>query len=356
LKKFPRIDVHTHILPEQIPDLAARYGYGSWIRLEHQDCGCKAKMFQGDSFFREIDANCYRPSARLPEMDQHNVAVQALSTVPVMFSYWAKPQDCLDLSRLLNDHIAACCARDPERFVGLATIPMQDTELAIEELRRVMSMGFVGIQIGTHVNDMPLSHESLFPIFAECAALGACVFVHPWDMQGAKLMQKYWLPWLVGMPAETSFAICSCIFSGLIEKLPSLRLCFAHGGGSFPGTIGRIEHGFECRPDLVAMDNPKPPREYCGRFWVDSLTHEQKALLEIVSLFGADRIVLGSDYPFPLGEAEPGRIVESAPLDQETKQRILWDNAIAFLGLEKQSDKLWQAALDRLNKQPAINL
>jgi aminocarboxymuconate-semialdehyde decarboxylase len=335
-RRLPRIDVHTHILPEHLPDLAHRYGYGEWVRLEHH-AQCSARMYQGDRFFREVEDNCYRAEPRLRDCDDSGVTVQALSTVPVLFSYWAKAEDALDLSRYLNDHIDSIVRQHPQRFIGLATIPMQSAELAVQELRRVMALGsFAGVQIGSHVNDRPLSDPELFPVFQEAERLGAAVFVHPWDMAGSALMSRYWLPWLVGMPAETSFAICSLIFGGVLERLPELRVCFAHGGGSFPGTIGRIEHGFRCRPDLVAVDNNVTPREYCGRFYVDSLTHDRKALRDIVALFGSERVVLGSDYPFPLGEEQPGRIVdEDDELSEEVKAAILWSNAVSFLGMHK---------------------
>ena len=194
------------------------------------------------------------------------------------------------------------------------------------------SLGLLGVQIGSHVNDWNLSDPALFDVFAAAAELGAPVFVHPWDMMGEARMRKYWLPWLVGMPAEVSLAICSVIFGGVLERLPSLRLCFAHGGGAFPGTVGRIQHGFEARPDLVAVDNPVPPRAYLGRFWVDSLVHDADVLRSVVKLLGEDRVVLGSDYPFPLGEATPGALIRSVPELARAQARLLGDNARAWLG------------------------
>src|SRR6185312_15688085 len=134
------------------------------------------------------------------------------------------------------------------------------------------------IQIGTHVNDWNLDHPALFAVFEAAQELGAAVFVHPWDMLGRERMGKYWLPWLVGMPAESSLAICSLIFGGVLERLPALRVAIAHGGGSFAGTFGRIQHGYEARPDLCAIDNPHPPSDYLGRIYVDSLVHEARAL------------------------------------------------------------------------------
>ena len=160
------------------------------------------------------------------------------------------------------------------------------------------------------------------------------VFVHPWDMMGENDMQKYWLPWLVGMPAEVSRAICSLIFGGVLERLPQLRICFAHGGGAFPATIGRIEHGFDVRPDLCAVDNPHSPRKYLSRMYFDSLVHGAAKLDYLIKLVGADQIALGSDYPFPLGEAEPGKLIESAGFDDEIKAMLLHGAALNWLNLD----------------------
>lgn len=214
---------------------------------------------------------------------------------------------------------------------------MQAPELAIKELRRcVQDLGLLGVQIGSHINDWNLSDPELFPIFEEAEKLGAVIFVHPWDMMGKDKMQKYWLPWLVGMPAETSLAICSMIFGGVFERLPNLKVCFAHGGGSFPMTVGRIEHGFNCRPDLCAIDNPVNPREYLGKFWIDSLVHDHKVLEYIVELMGENRIMLGTDYPFPLGEDVPGELIETSNLSENVKRKLLGENALEFLGLSRE--------------------
>ncbi|WP_456426888.1 amidohydrolase family protein [Rhodocaloribacter sp.] len=333
---FFKVDIHTHILPKRWPDLRERYGYGGFIRLEHHK-PCCARMLKDDEFFREIESNCWDPGVRMKECDGHGVNVQVLSTVPVMFSYWAKPQDTLDLSRFLNDHIAGIVAEHPKRFVGLGTLPMQAPDLAVRELERcVRELGLAGVEIGTHVNDWNLSEPEVFAVFEAAEALGAAVFVHPWDMMGMERMPKYWLPWLVGMPAETSLAICSMIFGGVFERLPKLRVAFAHGGGSFPGTIGRIEHGFNVRPDLCAVDNDVNPREYLGRFFLDTLVHDPKALHFLIDLVGAERLALGSDYPFPLGEHVPGRMIESmTDLSDAVKARLLGDSALEWLGLDK---------------------
>jgi len=253
-----------------------------------------------------------------------------------MFSYWAKPHDALDISMLLNDDIARVVTENSGRFLALGTIPLQDTEISIKELERCINdLGMSGIQIGTNINGIDLSDDSIFPVFEAAADLGASVFVHPWSMMGENQLKKYWLPWLVGMPAETSRAICSMIFGGVFEKLPSLRVAFAHGGGSFPATIGRIQHGFQVRPDLCAIDNNIDPIDYLGKFWVDSLVHDIDALNFLIRKVGIEKIALGTDYPFPLGENEPGRLIQSSGISEKNKEMLFSQNALDWLDLNK---------------------
>lgn len=288
-----------------------------------------------DQFFREVQDNCWSPEARAKECDEQAVHVQVLSTVPVMFSYWAKPKDTLEVARFLNDHIASIVHDYPKRFIGLGTLPMQDPNLAIEELKRCKEIGLVGIEIGTHINDWNLNAPEVFAVFEACQDLDMAVFVHPWDMMSKEKMPDYWLPWLVGMPAETSLAICSMIFGGVFERLPKLRVAFAHGGGSFPATIGRIEHGFKVRPDLCAVDNDVNPKKYLGKFWLDSLVHSDEMLKYVVNLIGADKVALGTDYPFPLGELQPGKLIKESNFDEPTKQLLLHQSALNWLNLNK---------------------
>lgn len=414
-QRLPKIDIHTHVLPKNL-GLCQRFRESGYIFLRMHEGGEKADMLKttkdgGSELFRQVWCNCFESSKRVEEMDATGVDVQALSTVPVMFSYWTKDRrDSRDLARFLNDDIAERVRSNPKRFVGLGTLPMQHPDLAVEELRRCMSdeLGFCGVQIGSHIDlshpeekgerrSIELSDPVLHPIWREAERLGACVFVHPWDMLGANEVKKYWLPWLVGMPAETSRAICHTLFSGLLDQFPKLRICFAHGGGSFPYTVGRIEHGFTCRPDLCAIDAARPPTEYlrhqvpaagCGtssssssshgatcntttttttagsscsaaaaatatataapalespqyassRFWVDSLVHDHRALEFVISIMGPDRVCMGSDYPFPLGEWRPGEMVaHERNIGLAVKRQILYENAIEFLGIKDPS-------------------
>lgn len=325
-----KLDIHTHIMPEHMPHWVKKFGYGDFIHLEHH--ACKACMMKGDRLFREVEENCFRPEARLRDMDDTGVEMQVLSTIPVLFNYWARAEDGWETSRFFNDHIAETAAMHARRFIGIGTVPMQDVDLAIREMERcVQELGMPGLEIGSNINGLNLGDASFFPFYRRAEELGCALFVHPWDMMGETQMQKYWLPWLVGMPAETSRAICSMIFSGVLETFPKLRVAFAHGGGSFPFTLGRIEHGYRVRPDLVAVDNTVPPSAYLGRFWIDSLVHDERALRFVLDLMGEEYVCLGSDYPFPLGEHRPGELVENTLAEPALREKLLWGNGMRWL-------------------------
>jgi aminocarboxymuconate-semialdehyde decarboxylase len=326
-----KIDIHTHIMPEHMPNWVQRFGYGDFIHLEHRNC--RACMMKGDKLFREVEPNCFNETVRLKEMDETDVQVQVLSTIPVLFNYWAKPADGLETSRFFNDHIGETVSKAPQRFIGLGTVPLQDVDLAIREMERcVKELGMPGLEIGSNINGENLSDKKFFPFYEAAEQLGCALFVHPWEMMGEQQIQRYWLPWLVGMPAETSRAICSFIFGGVFAAFPKLRVAFAHGGGSFPFTLGRIRHGFDVRPDLVAIDNNVDPIHYLGHFWVDSLVHDAAAFRFLLDLMGQDTICVGSDYPFPLGEAVPGKLVDELINDPALKEKIYSANALKWLG------------------------
>jgi aminocarboxymuconate-semialdehyde decarboxylase len=326
-----KIDIHTHIMPEKIPNWFDKFGYGDFIHLDHHK-PCCARMMKGDKFFREIESNCWEPKDRIIDMSATDVDIQVLSTIPVLFNYWAKPAEGLETSRFFNDHICSCVTHYPDKFIGLGTVPLQDIDMAIKEMERcVKELKMPGIEIGSNINQLNLSDQKFDPFWEAAQELNCSIFIHPWEMMGENEMMKYWLPWLVGMPAETARAICSLIFGGVMEKYPNLKFAFAHGGGSFPATVGRVEHGWKVRPDLCAIDNPINPRDYLGKFWVDSLVHDEVSFDVLMKTVGEDKICVGSDYPFPLGEHRPGELVESMNIPIETKQKIMFENAMNWL-------------------------
>ena len=262
-----KIDIHTHILPENLPDLSSKYdGTSGWISIVKSDsnpnCAC---MMKDGKLFRKIEKNCWSLNERYDEMKAADVTTQVLSTVPVMFNYGAKPEHTLDLCNLLNDDLSKqinsfqlnSFNNDEivKSFYGFGTLPMQDSRLAVEEMTRcVKELGFKGVQIGSHINDWLLNDKNLYPIWKRAEDLQCPIFVHPWDMDHITKTSKYWLPWLVGMPAETANAICCILMGGVLQQFPRVKFCFAHGGGGFPFTIGRIQHGYEVRPDLCAVE------------------------------------------------------------------------------------------------------
>ena len=327
-----KIDVHAHILPRDWPNLAAKYGDDRFPVIVHT--GDSHRIYKDGKFFREVWESAWDGEKRIADYARFGVQVQVVSTVPVLFSYWAKPHQALELHRHLNDHCAQLCRQYPRHYAGIGTVPLQSPNLAVRELERCMEqLGLQGVQIGSHVGDWNLDAPELFPFFEAAADLGAAVLVHPWDMMGADTMPKYWLPWLVGMPAEQSRAACSLVFGGVLERLPKLKVMLAHGGGAFPYTIGRIEHGFRMRPDLVATDNARNPREYLSRLYFDSCVHDPQALRYLVDTVGIEQVMLGTDYPFPLGEQEPGSGIAALGLEESGQRRLYHGTALEWLGL-----------------------
>lgn len=330
-----KIDMHTHIMPKHLPRWAEKFGYDGFIHLDHHKDGW-ARMMQGDKFFREINENCWNPEVRINEYLEFKTHVQVVCTIPVLFAYFAKPEDGLEVAKFLNDDLADLVHKYPKNYIGLGTIPMQDVDLSVQELHRIKQIGLHGIQIGSNIENKNLNEPEFFPIWEACEQLDLAVMVHPWNMMGKKYMDRYWLPWLVGMPAETSRAMCSMIFGGVFDRFPKLRVNFCHASGAFLATLGRIEHGFNCRPDLVAVDNPVNPRNYCGKYWVDCITHDALMLEYILKLQGSKRVTLGSDYPFPLGDLEIGKFIEQMNLDSSTVEDIFCNSTLEWLNLSKE--------------------
>ena len=330
-----KIDIHTHIIPKKIPDFSKKFGYEGFVSMVNKTPKEADMMIFGEKF-RTIKCNCWSVKDRLTDMKEHQIDIQVLSPIPVMFCYWARAKDALKVSQFLNDFIIQECQKHPKKFIGLGTVPMQNINLSISELERCKEIGLKGIEIGSNINNKNLDHIDFYPFYEAAQDLDMPLFIHPWEMMGMSQMNKYWLPWLVGMPAETSRAICSMIFGGIFEKFPNLRVAFAHGGGSFPHIIGRVEKGFLERPDLCAVTNKVNPRNYLGKFYVDSIVHSKDALNYLIDVMGPESVILGSDYPFPLGEDVPGKLIESnSKINANVKKKLLHINALNWLGLKK---------------------
>lgn len=327
------IDIHNHFFPETWPDLAARFGTPDWPSIKHTGNG-KATIMLGDREFRKIYNACWDPDVRLAEMDRDGVDFQIISATPVLFAYQRPAAHALDCAKLFNDAALEICARGNGRLKSLCQVPLQDIDASCTELDRAMKAGHIGVQIGNHVGEKNLDDPGIETFLHHCAQVGVPVLVHPWDMMARDRMPNYMLPWTVAMPAETQLGIVSMILGGSFDRLPAnLRICFAHGGGSFAFLLGRMENAWSHHP--VARGNCKlSPKSYVNRFFVDSAVFDHATLQFLAATMGEDQVMLGSDYPFPLGEETVGKLIRESDLAHTTKLKLLSANAEKFFALD----------------------
>lgn len=327
-----KIDMHSHFFPRIDRDEAARLcpHRAPWLHTE----GRSGQIMVGEKAFRPVDDVLWDTAHRVDYLDEQSVDVQVMCATPVMFGYEQPIERALPWAQRMNDRAIEMTAPAPKRLKVLAQVPLQDIEAACREASRAKACGHVGVQIGNHVGNLDLDHEDLIIFLTHCAREDIPVLVHPWDMMGRERMKKWMLPWLVAMPAETQLGILSLILSGAFERLPAnLRICFAHGGGGFAFLLGRVDNAWRHR-DIVREDCPQLPSTYVKRFYVDSAVFDPRALQLLVDVMGADRVMLGSDAPFPLGEQDIGAgVLGHAVLADADKQRICADNARTFFGI-----------------------
>jgi len=328
------IDMHAHCLPHITRDEAFAVDAERAPWLEIDAGGERGHIMLGDQRFRPVNSSLWDPLRRVAELDAQGVAMQVVCATPVMFGYAWPADRAADWAARMNEHVLGYCAAAPTRLKALAQVPLQDVELACREASRAMDSGCIGVQIGNHVGERDLDDEHLVQFLTHCAHQHIPVLVHPWDMMGGKRMKQWMLPWLVAMPAETQLGMLSLILSGALERIPdTLKICFAHGGGSFAWLLGRVDNAWRHR-DIVRQDCPQLPSSYASRFHVDTAVFDPAALKMLVDKMGVDRVMLGSDSPFPLGEQQIGSLVREAGfLSAEDKQRLLRGNAEAFFAL-----------------------
>jgi aminocarboxymuconate-semialdehyde decarboxylase len=329
-RKPEAIDVHTHYVPKGWPDLGP--GAPS-LRIESER---EAVIMAGGRDFRRIGAESWDASARQADMDADGVAISVVSPTPVFFSYGAGPAQAARIARVMNDLALQVCAPLPGRLLPMCQVPLQDPDLACAELDRCLAAGHAGVEIGNHVGEEDLDAGSVVTFLQHAASRQAPVFVHPWDMPASPRLSRWMAQWLAGMPAETHLSLLAMILGGVFDRVPeTLRICFAHGGGSFAFWLGRLENAWRRRHDVVGTSQ-YPPGHYLDRFYVDSAVFSESALRLLAETMGPDRILLGSDYPYPLGERPAGAVVRGAGfLSDQEREKILFRNARGFLGLDQ---------------------
>ena len=328
-----RVDFHTHIIPEELPNFIGKYGDGRWPVLE-KTCSCGANIMIGGENFREVTNQVWSPTKRIEDMDKEGVDVQVLSPIPLMFAYWADIDQSLEMSQIQNDYIANAVKEHPTRFLGLGTVPMQDADVAIQEMERCMKeLGLHGLEIGTNVNGENLDDPAFLPFFEKAEEWGVPLFIHPWESLGLDRMPRHNFMYTISYTTDTALAAASLIKGAVIEKFPNLKICLAHGGGSFPFLLPRLDQGWNVWPHLRQIS--KPPSYYAKNFYFDALMYDTLNLRYMMERFGYEKIMMGSDYPFLLREINPGKSIdETIGLTDEERQAILGKNALDFLNVD----------------------
>ncbi|MGG4606054.1 amidohydrolase family protein [Paenalcaligenes sp. Me131] len=329
-----RIDIHSHFFPALSRDVAHAIDpeRAAWLQIESS--GNAGQIMVGDQPFRPVYRALWDPDFRVQELDAQNIDIQVVCSTPVLFGYCWDVGKANDWAQRLNDEAVQFCSAHPTRLKALSQVPLQNLKLACAEASRAQKMGCVGVQIGNHVADKDLDHPDMVDFLIHCADEHIPVFIHPWDMMGGSdRMQQWMLPWLVAMPAETQLGMLSLILSGALERIPEhAKICFAHGGGSFAYLLGRVDNAWKHR-DIVRQNCPRLPSEYAHRLYTDGAVFNEEALRMLVGVMGEERVMLGSDYPFPLGEQQIGQLIDGAAFNAEQKAKLLYQNAQQFFAL-----------------------
>ncbi|KQZ48968.1 aminocarboxymuconate-semialdehyde decarboxylase [Rhizobium sp. Root149] len=331
------IDVHCHVVPSSFPGAPGGETLPGWPSMTPVE-NCHATVVINDKPYRTVSDACWLAERRIEEMDRAGIAVQALSPMPELFGYWIDAAAAAILIRHVNDVIAGMVSEGAGRFVGLGGLPLQDINLAIAELHRVVSeLGFRGVEIGSNINGVPIGDPRFHPFFAEAERLGAAVFVHAVRPAGMdRLVGPAPLQQVLAYPTDVGLAAASVITSGLLQKFPGLRIAFSHGGGTLASLLPRLQQGYQTFPALKDSLS-QPPVEQARKLYVDSLVFDADMLSHIVSVFGEDRVMIGTDYPFNFREKEPVRRIEQISADPTLSERLTFRNALAFLGMDEET-------------------
>ena len=323
------IDIHAHFVPEEYLRLIEAEGEPYGVRLRSGPNG--PMIVVGQAMIGPITPHYHNLEVRLKSMDRQKVKVHALSLNPPMV-YWADGALGIRLAGIVNDAMAEATRVYPDRFVALATLPMQDPEAAVSELNRaVTELGCRGIYLGTDVSGKELTDPSFLPVFERAHALAVPIFLHPLNVIGSQRLTNYYLHNLLGNPFDTAVAAANIVFSGLLDRFPKLQICLPHAGGAFPYLIGRLNRGWKVRQECRALK--KPPSSYLRRFTYDTISHAPESLDYLIKLVGVDRVMLGSDFCFDMGYDRPVKVVTALKLSRAEQEKILRGNAARMLRL-----------------------
>ncbi len=271
---------------------------------------------------------------RLADMDAMGIEIQAISPAPVQMYYWTEPDLGLATARVVNDNIAQIVARHPDRFAGMGTVPLQAPELAVAELERLVgSLGMRGVEISSNVAGEDLSAERFRKFFAHVEELGVVLFMHPSGFTEGRRFADHYFSNVIGIPLESTIAVHHLIFGGVLDAYPGLKLVVAHGGGYLPAYSGRIDHAAAARPDACEKISADPT-SYLKRLHFDTMVFTHHQLEYLVAQYGADHVLMGTDYPYDMGEVDPIGFIEGARrLSTDDRKAVFGGNAARLLDI-----------------------
>lgn len=324
------IDVHTHIVPESFPAYAGKETDARWPSMAVCDHPHHKTVTIGGKNFRDVSHHCWDTSERLIEMRAEGVDRQVLSPMPELLSYWFNPEDALAMCHHTNHTIATMVADHPERFYGLGMVPMQDPELAAQEMARLKSdYGLLGIEVGTNINGKPIGDPFFEPVFAAAVEHDLAIFVHALHPAGTeRVIGPPAMAALVAFPNENAFAVASLVCGGMLARYPALRIAFSHGGGGFAMMLPRMMQGWRTMGDALFEHSPQ---ELARRLYYDTLVYDTPTLAYLIETFGIEQLLVGTDYPFIIREKSPGERLQELSIDEQQRELLQSKNALRFL-------------------------
>jgi aminocarboxymuconate-semialdehyde decarboxylase len=327
------IDIHNHIVPENFPPYAGKGRNVPWPSMVEAHACHRHVMISG-KLYRTVSDGCWSVARRIEDMDGMRVSRQVLSPMPELLSYWLPLEDAKAMIRFLNEQLASMIARAPERFVGLGAVPLQDVDEAIRELQFVMGeLRLHGVEIASHVNGTSIGDARFEPFFTAAERLGASVFVHALHPAGEDRIVGPFIEQAVCFPGDIALAAASMITGGIGARHPKLRIAFSHGGGALSILMHRLTHAWNVMPKAREA-LPESPSTTARRFYYDNLVFDPAAIRFLVESFGASQVVIGTDYPFAMGDKDPLKTLSQAGLDPATVSAVTAGNAKRFLGLK----------------------
>jgi aminocarboxymuconate-semialdehyde decarboxylase len=327
------IDVHTHFVPENFPACPHAGAAAVWPSMAPAQQCCHRHVMISGKVYRTVTDQCWSAPRRIEDMAAMRIGRQVLSPMPELLSYWLDAADARVLLRDLNEQLAAVVASAPERFSGLGAVPLQDVDMAVEELHRFAGLGLAGVEIGSNVNGEPIGAPKFDPFFQAAAKLGLAVFVHAVRPSGMeRLVGPASLEQALGFPGEVGLAAASVITGNLMARYPALKLAFSHGGGSLALLLPRLEHAWHAFPALHGAVHESPTAQ-ARRLFYDTLVYDAPTLRHLAQVFGTGQLMLGTDYPFAIQENDPIGRLDQAGFDADAARAMLHETAARFIGL-----------------------